>query len=226
MRPSELYAKTCNLKCEGSEKCHWCGAACGQFNLHDDVPFLPFVKSTQSPRYPFEKWICNGCYSWRRKSLTVNFLDGSFKDRQCPMTHSWLLTDIETIGLEKGMGKGMYPILLAPPLRFSLSLVTNGKTLNFIHLCMANDLPEIKANTELAFTLDNIPLAYTVYELEGGLRYGSEGKMPGVRALIDFFGKGDLEPIPEVKKDKGRQHTIMTERRNAEERAKMLRQVR
>jgi hypothetical protein len=62
-------------------------------------------------------------------------------------------------------------------------------TCNHIHLAKANDLFEVKADTELQFTVNNIPMSYTIYELEEALLHGPNGKSPGVQALLRIFGQ-------------------------------------
>lgn len=225
MRASELYAACNGEKCEGQERCHWCLAPCDQKQRHDDVPFLPFVKSAQFPKYPSGPWICRGCWLWRRTSLSIKFLDGTIKDRHAPMSNSWWFDDKEIFGLRKMEGQKAYDLLLKPPLKFCMTILTGDRVKNFIHLAEANEFTEIKANTPIVFTLDNIRMEYTVYELEEGLRHGVDGKMPGVRTLIEFFGKVELPPLPDNPRGRGRQHEIMVDRRNLEQKSKMTRVV-
>ena len=50
------------------------------------------------------------------------------------------------------------------------------------------------AGTELYYTLNNKVLAYSVYELEEGLKGDATGLEPGVRALIELLGPYELPP--------------------------------
>lgn len=158
--------------------------------------------------------------------MTTWFLDGTFKDRQAPMTRSWWLTEDKAVVLRKGDGRLIYPNLLQPPLVFGLLLLTGDRMQSFVHLSSINQLEELKADTPLTFYLDNIEMTYTVYELEEGLRYGTDGKMPGVRALVDLFGPYDPGPKNQPVNGKGRQHDIMIEKRNMEEKKRMERKIR
>lgn len=134
--------------------------------------------------------------------MTINYMDKSWKDSQSPQTHSWVITDTSAVVPSNKCKEEVYKFLMNPPKRFVLSLL-NKEKVNLLHVALLNDNNDLEAGTELKFTIDNTPYQYTVYEFEKGLREGTTGKEPGVRALIDLFGKIDLPPIPNAP-DKGR----------------------
>lgn len=208
MRASELYAISQGSKCDGREKCYWCLGPCTQHWKHDDVPYLPFSKSSQLPKYPGGHYICSGCWHWRRKSLTVNYLGGGQKDRQQPKDHSWIITKTGAYGITPAPSQHVIDYLTNPDLPFCLSIVTNDKIPNLIHLAEVNQPQELTAETLLEFTVDHTLFTYSIYELEEGLKYGREGKMPGVQALIKMFavekGKDEVNPIKEEPRPVGR----------------------
>lgn len=190
MRASDLLAGLENKTNAGYLRCHWCGAPCDPKIPHDDVPFLPFQESTTTALCPAEHFICLGCGIYKQTSVTVMFLEGGLKDRQNLARHSWLLDGNGVRGIRRESHWGLYDYLLAPPLRFCLSLLREpgGKLTNLLQLAVVNDFKEIKADTPLAYTLDNHRLEYTIYELGEGLRHGTDGKLPGVRTLIELLG--------------------------------------
>lgn len=198
---SELYAYSQGSLCSGTEVCHWCCSPCDRKYMHDDPPPIPFTRSKSTARKGDSLFVCQGCYLWRLKRITIRFHTGRFQDRQEPCNHSWLITDGDSIVLDPLERSSIYPLILTPPLRFSLSLLSNPKVFNLLQLQKLNDFQEIKADTLLHYTLDNTPLTYTIYELEEGLRHGANGKMPGVRALIEHLGSYTL---PEEKRERGR----------------------
>ena len=206
---SELFALANGLHCSGPQRCHWCGAAAGTDWPHDDLPALVGVRRLAA-RCPASHWICAGCMSWRRKSMTVCFLHGGFRDRQCAMNHSWWLTPSAARGLLFPEGRGiLYEQLLDPPSIFSLSVITSGQQnfLQFNTVNMSSSPAEVPTTTPLHFTLNGVPHSYSTYELEQGLRYGAEGKEPGVQALIRTLGSWTLPakddpPSPRVGRPK------------------------
>jgi hypothetical protein len=224
MLASELYARFNGEACEGPEKCHWCLAPCPLRWKHDDVPFQPFVKSAQFPKYPAGKFICRGCWLWRRKNLSVNYFDGEMKDRQSPMLNSWFYSKRECYALKNG-DTSIYRKLLMPPLQFCLSLLTE-KGPNLIHMSVVNDLAEISADTPLKFTSNNHVLEYSIYELEQAIEHGSNGKMPGVRMLMNYFGQPEITVKRDDKETKPlRGRPVNTDKAKHEEWKKMKRQV-
>ncbi len=200
---SQLFATSQGSLCHGPDECHWCGAPCERLWAHDDIYPIPFVKSRSGAKRAANNWICLGCWLWRRKRVTVQFLDGTFKDTQTATGHSWWITDNDAKALNPTTKSRdlIYRTLLKPPIKFCLSLTDNET--NHLHHCVANDVCEIKADTGLAFTLNNILHYYSIYDLEEALRTESEGRDPGVRALIRFLGHYKMD-VPEVKKKSGR----------------------
>src|SRR4051812_23498340 len=120
---SELFALSQRVRCEGSYECHWCSSPCKSLWVHDDVMPYPFVKRLEPAKRISNPYVCLGCWLYRRKRVTVNFLDGTLKDRQSPREHSWYFTKQEAYGLIEGKSQKLYASLLNPPLTFSLSLV-------------------------------------------------------------------------------------------------------
>ena len=193
MLASELYALSQSSKCQGNYKCHWCSGPCTKLWFHDDPPPIPFTKSTSTAKFPPGLYVCVGCWLFRRQSVTINFLRGKIqKDRQSLSKHSLLITREGVWGLDKLDYQNIYEILLKPPSLFCLALITEGNK-NSLQLATINDNVEVKADTPLHFTINNIQHTYTVYELEDALLTftsgnGSPGKEPGVRALVNFLG--------------------------------------
>ncbi len=193
MLASQLYALSQSNRCEGTETCHWCSAPCQRLWLHDEPPAVIGVKRDRLARCPNSIYVCVGCWMWRRGSVTVGFLPHpngngvpSYKDRQKSPLWSWLITDTNSWAIRKSDNEELVKILLEPPLRFFLSLLDGDKPPpNHLQMCIANDLERIEGATPLAFTVNNIPHKYTVYELEDVLTGGdSNGKEPGVQALV------------------------------------------
>jgi len=142
--------------------------------------------------------------------VTIRQLCGIQTDIQCALNHSWFVTGDGAWALKPVDGPALYQILLDPPKRFVLSLLVNGPVqsgilpngtsgvTNQLHLCLLNDLAEVDQKTQLAFTVNNIPHAFSAYELEAALREDGNGKEPGVQALLRVLGKPPvLEPIKE-----------------------------
>jgi len=184
---SDLYAISCGYRNDGIWLCHWCGAKCSDRNEHDDAPRLIGVRRAVFARYPCNPWICNGCWLWRRQRITVTYLDGKWKDRQCPMDHSWYVTPTDAKAIRPECHDQLARVLLNPPRCFSLSLVEPGEK-NHLQLCQANDEVEVKGGTPLVFTLNGIPHSYTVYELDNALQDDNAHAGPGVLALIRHLG--------------------------------------
>ena len=187
MNLPELYAAANGMKCEGPEACHWCGSPCDQTWTHDDKLPIPFVRARTTALKPSGRWICRGCWMFRRPSTTVRFASGGeFKDRQRPQDWSWLITSGEAVALRPVDHRRAYEMLLKPPLRFALAL-RNGEPLP-LHLGVVNDLAEIRTDTQLGFTIGGVRHSYSIYELREALTNGIEGKENGVRALVNFLG--------------------------------------
>lgn len=200
MLASQLFAIAHSRQCIGDQECHWCAGKCERKWPHDDLPPQPFVRSVSTALRPSSSYICQGCWLYRRPSVTVTFLNGGLKDRQGLFNHSWFLTPRGIDVITPADHTSLYPILLQPPLLFSLSFIDGRK--NLIQSCVVNQLNEIRKDTELKFTMDGMILTYTIYELEEGIKNGSDGKMPGVRMLIDRLGKCNL--FQDDHKEKGR----------------------
>jgi hypothetical protein len=186
---SDLYAQANDTTNDGNSACHWCGSACKMEHLHDDVRPVMFVRNITTAKYVANHWICKGCWLFRRKKITVTFVDKMWQDSQCPQNHSWWITEKEALAIRPPSYAILYDLLLKPPRRFALSLLGDAKE-NMLHFALANDIPfEVTGETPLVFTIANKPYSYTIYELEEALENGEpEGKEPGVRALIDLLG--------------------------------------
>lgn len=214
---SELYALSQGSRCEGRWLCHWCGAKCGDRTPHDDLPEMPGTPRNKSlAKRPADPWMCNGCKLWRRGRLTITYMhgDGSM-DGQEPRNHSWLITPEWASAVHPAGSPDLAELLMKPPVCFALMLLSEpildkqrprakGAVLNQIHRAGVNDLPELKAETPIKFTLDNIPHTYTVYELEQAFVTGPDGKEPGVRALFHLFGLSVRSKEEEEKRGRGR----------------------
>ena len=210
MLASELYAQSESVKCEGKEECHWCSAPCRQEWIHDGPLNLPFMPKGEWARCPANNWICKGCWLWRRKRVSVRYLHGLICDGRCPRDHSWWITDTEAFAL--GLGNDwqlLQPMLLKPPTKFCLSIIS--KPTNLLQRAVVNENYEIKNDTELRFTLDNVEMSWTVYELEDALTGEANGRSPGVQALVRLLtpilpppkSMANEEP-EEVKRGRGR----------------------
>ncbi len=191
---SELFALAHGTSCHGEDQCHWCGTPCKRLLQHDDAPRDVGIKRPVYARRPGNGFICTGCWLFGMRRVTVRYLDNDFKDRQACKDHSWYVTKQGALGVRKQCASHLYPLLLNPPYTFSLALIDDSTT-NLIQHWVANDVVEVKANTTLKFTINNIAFDYTVDELEQGLRNGSEGRLAGVRELIKLFGPYKLPPL-------------------------------
>lgn len=188
---SELYAMTQGAVLCGPDECHWCGSPCQRLLAHDESPPLPGVRRTGGARRPGNTFVCLGCWLWRRKRITIRFLrglKGDYKDGQCPLWHSWLVTDAGAWALRPEDRPRLWEVLLKPPLRFVLGLLDEVGETSCIHLMKVNDVQEVKADTPLTFTVNNVPYVYTVYELEEAILQGPEGREPGAQALLRLLG--------------------------------------
>lgn len=189
---SDLYAISQGTSNHGSESCHWCNGKCNRTWIHDDPPPVPFSKIRTTAKNVSSLYVCVGCWLFRRKLTTMTYLKGLIQDRQAAVNHSLYFTETSCNAVGKDDSSHLYDKLIYPPLRFVLSLVDPG-TANLLQLCVANDHPTIEKNTPLAFTLNNQPQHYTIYELEEAIKTGAEGKEPGVQTLLRFLGT--YEPI-------------------------------
>jgi hypothetical protein len=197
----ELYAISQSHACIGTEKCHWCNSPCGRVWLHDDPPPQIGVKRDRlALNYP-SPYVCVGCWLWRRASITAFWLTDGYRDRQKPVEHSWLITEEGAWAVRREDADELYANLLDPPRKFALALIDGDKMKNHPQMGVVNELPEVKADTPLRYTLNGIVLTYTVYELEEMRKANNgQGKSPGVQALVRLFGK----PKAGEKKGRGR----------------------
>jgi hypothetical protein len=188
MLASELFAMSQGSKCVGQEECHWCTSKCSRLWQHDEPAPLYFTKNKSYAKRPGSNYICIGCWLWRRKRVTVFFLDGELKDGQEACNHSWLITKEEAKAINIKKPEDVYPVLLAPPKEFSLSFIEAKDQKNFLQMKVVNSYEVIKTETNLEFTIDNIVHSYNVYELQEALKHGGNGKEPGVQALLRLLG--------------------------------------
>lgn len=195
-----LYAKAHGETCTGPWECHWCGAPCPDRLIHDEPRTIIGVRTPRLAVRPSHPYVCRGCWLFRNGSVTVPFLGGDWKDRQAPTRHSWLMTERGAWALQKTCAEKLYAVLLKPPLKFALSLTTSAN--NHLQLCPVNDRVTIDADTPLAFLLDTVVFQFSVYELDSAIRYGANGKAPGVQALVGMFGTVPLPPDPSLRPDK------------------------
>lgn len=192
----------------GPDQCHWCSGCCERIWPHDDhQQVMVGRRNPWKARCPGANYLCHGDWLWRRKSVTAFFLDGSYKDRQCALNHSWWITDEDAKALGSAGSntrKMLYPLLLQPPNRFCVTLLADNVP-NMLHLAHANDVAEIKADTPLTFTLGNVAMEYCIYDLGTALRDKNAARSPGVSALMQFCGPWELPESP--KRGRGRPTT-------------------
>lgn len=205
MRASELWALSQGKSCYGDKRCHWCAAPCQPGTPHDDLLPVPFVRSKSKALCPASLWICVGCDLFRRRRRTVHFLEGGFRDSQCPQDWGWLVTD-EARAIRSDSSQTLYKVLLAPPKSFCLALLDPLERGNGVRIggkqTIVKNLPHLWAVNEeegaLAFTVNNAPYEYVPYELEMALSTKDAQMSPGVRVLVRLLG---AYPPLEAKKD-------------------------
>jgi hypothetical protein len=194
-----IFARSQGTDCVGNgySRCHWCSSPCNGDFHHDDPPPIPFIRSRSTAKCPTDPYICTGCWLWRRKHVTVTFLAGGMLDRQEARNHSWWITEENAWALRTNNDfKALFHLLVKPPKRFVLALRAPGENIDtLIQLAVANDPGGIIAETPLHYTLNNIPLSFTVYELIEAIRNGPAPYGPGVNTLWAFLG----EPPDELK---------------------------
>ena len=183
---SQLYARHCGVTCEGKRRCHWCGSPCKELFPHDDLPLHPgFARNPHKAKVLSEPFICSGCWLWRRPRITTTNLRGQYKDIQNPQKLSWLFTPHEALTVGTEDFPLLLKFLLRPATPFALLLLDGNGGPNHLHLASVNEHLTVEAATPLAFTLNNNPLTYTVYELEEVLKAGDDaGIEPGTRELF------------------------------------------
>lgn len=157
---------------------------------HDDPLPIPFTKLRSSAKRPGNSYICIACQMFRKQRRTIHWLSDTtkFKDSIPLESLSWWITEGGSYAIGKECWLELYKHLLQPPLRFTL-MIGDIPGRNLLHLAVCNDFCEIKADTELVFTLDNVPCDYTAYELRLAVQSTSptdlEGKRFGVRYLAN-----------------------------------------
>lgn len=211
LRVSELYAFTQGNICEGKETCHYCMAPCDRKFTHKDPPPIPFARTKTTAKKPESPWECIACWLWRRKRVTVDYFSEGYKDGKCLLHLSTLISDRTYVLDLPTCKEKLYETLLCPPLEFSLSFLEDDRHENLLQLQELNKHKEIKANTELKFTVNNILHTYTVHELEETLIQGDNGRMPGARAILRILGpldKGKDQKIIEKQKAKRGRPTL------------------
>jgi hypothetical protein len=186
---SDVYALAHGTRNSGDEECHWCASKCGRLWKHDEPPPVPFIRTITTSLRRANLYICVGCWLWRRKSTTANYLEGGQRDRQEAQYHSWLFTPEGAWVVRPESLETLRERLLKPPLRFVLALLDGPRQANVLQLLKANDVPEVQAATPLVFTINNIPHTYTVYELAEAIKTGdANGCEPGTAALLRILG--------------------------------------
>lgn len=200
---SDLYAISQRAKNKGDQRCHFCGSDCERLFLHDDAPPVPYARTKSTAKFVHNPYVCLGCYLWRRKRQTVFFLTGGLKDVQEVCHHSWLVTEKDAFAIRKEDHSRLMEILTDPPYRFMLALLDNEKDVNLLQLCVANDYPILKEDSQLTFTVNNVAFKYTTYELKTAIEDGnSAGKWPGVDMLFKLLGRPARKE--KEKQDRGR----------------------
>ena len=197
MTPLELYGLSLGTRWSKgiqakigplTEQCYWCGAKCGQAWPHGETfSQHTHAKNRGNPRCPGDPYLCEGCFQFRYKRFTAFRLDGTYRDLQTGPTNSWWLTRETARIVDSPLYWRVYELLLQPPHTFCLSIITTAKV-NELHQCVVNDFVEIKADTQLWFSLDNVALSYSVYELEQAVSNPEAQRSPGIRRLMDLLG--------------------------------------
>ncbi len=185
MLASELYALSHGKLCKGPTECHWCGAACERLWPHDDPPPVPFIRSHSTAKRPGNAYICVGCWTWRRRRVTVPFLTNcEYVDLAAAPDYAWWVTEEGAFALRAADYATIAKLLVRPPLRFCLALLDGDGAVNHLQLMLANDVREIKGDTPLEFTVNGVPHTYSVYELEEALKgTDTTGMTAGTRFL-------------------------------------------
>ncbi|MGE4195965.1 MAG: hypothetical protein AB7G11_02420 [Phycisphaerales bacterium] len=100
----ELYARVHGVACLGSQRCYYCGAACGS---GDDGPVSTFVKDSFTGRSevvsPGSDRVCAGCLLCLRETASVPLIDGTVRQlAKCAMrSWSWLITAERAVAASK-----------------------------------------------------------------------------------------------------------------------------
>lgn len=214
MNAAALYAASQGIRCEGLEECHFCGNKCGRLWTFYPPPRIIGIKDMSGAARPSSCFLCHGCSLWRARRRTIRWLhDDSYKDGQCAINHSWLVTSVGAFAINPVTlavlrnDSPIYRWLLRPTQAFFLAL-TDGKTENQIHRAVVNNLYEVKPHTSFAYTFCNVRYEYTPYDLRFGMdsRLEAKHEMPGVRLLLSLFGQPDPPPPPPKPKKGQRDH--------------------
>ena len=240
MNGPELYATINGQVPHGAFECYYCGSKCSTFLKvpREDLP-IPCVKKPKFALRPGSKFLCIGCWLWKRGRITIPFLSGGWKDIQCPINHSWWMTKTEAFAIRRDNREdcqALYEKLLDPPRCFMLSVVTDTlgtPPINRLQFAVVNEIEgEMTAETVLTFTIDHLKLTYTPYELEMALDNPKEleGKSPGVRALLELLGdytmpksKIEMKLLAETRNPKGGRQPAAVEQKNEKSLKKVLR---
>lgn len=201
---SQIYASSQGVKCIGQRRCHWCAAPCTEQYICYDDPVVLFEKRKSTAKLFGEPYLCIACWNFQRPRTTVPFLHGGLVDGKAPRDYSWWITPSNAWGITPiESADKMYALLLDPPRCFVLALLEGSGYKNDIHLALANEPEELKADTPLHFTINNVPHSYTTYELREALKGKQSGREPGVHAIMRWLGPYN-DPTPEVKRERGR----------------------
>lgn len=213
VRGSEFFATSNQGKCEGDFQCHYCLAPCKMLWLHKEPAPLPFVRKPTTAKKPDSPWMCWACWTWGFKRVTVYPVSGGFKDNQCFLNHSTFITESKSfVVILPKCKEALYDLLLTPPLKFSLALLEGEHPpQNLLQLHVVNSNTEVKADTELHFTINGIPHTYTVHELEECIINGDNGRIPGARALYRVLGDYPKVKPGDMTKEKLRRGRPTTE---------------
>lgn len=222
---SEMFANSQGYVSDGPDHCHWCSGKCQRTIAHDDSKPMPGEVWNTTAKLRSNVYMCVGCWLFKRQAKrTAVWLSEGFQDGRVVNQLSWWIEPTRAWAVRPLLDRdALIKKLLKPPLQFSLMLLRDAKV-NLIHNGKINDNEQgIRADTELWFTLDNVTMRYTVYELEHAMVEGPEGTEPGVRALCDLLGiKKPAEPefpIEEEKRGPGRPPALINTAR------KTIRQV-
>jgi len=201
---AEIYALSQGNQCEGGERCHYCDTQCRRTLTHDEVIELYTGRPRGGPlrKNPSVPYICVGCWLWRRKRVSAPYMEGGVEDGICPKKRAWFVWPSMAWAIRKESAAKLYARLLNPPPIFFLTLLEGDNPPdNFIQCCSANHHTAehpIRSDTPLKFTINNVVHTYTVYELEQAAVGGTQGREPGVQALIRVLGNVPKELVRHV----------------------------
>ncbi len=197
---SEIYARSQGTRCEGKEKCHYCGCPCDQNIRHPEPMPQIGVRRTTGVANQSGAYMCVGCQLWNRTRVTAVFLGRGLADGQRVAGHSWWVTPQGAWAVAPHSVQALWEKLLNPPCEFVLALLEaageDGRPIEHrLHKCVANVNAVVDAQTELRFTVNESRHDYTVYDLRQAVRGDHEGT-PGVAALVRLFGRPPKEMVP------------------------------